>query len=605
MKTTPTFGLTTKLSPGLFLTPILRAAESISSEAKAHVVTTVAAASTVAPSGMPASTAIEYHSNVVLWSVGAATALAVTLCAAWIFSNRGMNRWTIAHRLALGFVAVLVVLAAVAYFGYAGLHRAFENFSEYRNDARHSNLAGRIQANFLEARIAVKDFRITDSPDDVALFEKRRTNTLEFITSGKSAIHEPDRLKMLETAENQLAAYAALFNDLRKATADHREKDLAEINRRMVPIGETIEREVENLKLAFLAEQDHAGPRINFEMQEAQRTILVICSSAVVLGAALGWIISRSITRPLKVITAGLAGGSEQVAAAANQVSGSAQSLAEGASEQASSLEETSASLEELTSMTKRNADSAAQAKDLAAQTRSAADTGASDMDQMKLAMAAIKVSSGEISKIVKTIDEIAFQTNILALNAAVEAARAGEAGMGFAVVAEEVRALAQRSAQAAKETAAKIEDSVSKSEQGVSFSAKVAGSLQQIVERARKVDALVAEIATASHEQTQGISQVNAAVSQMDQVTQANAGNAEESAAAAEELNAQSAELRRIVGDLSGLVGPTRRDQTTARSGDVVLPSASNRARLPAPPLNPGPIRTMRNNPSRAALVA
>jgi methyl-accepting chemotaxis protein len=248
--------------------------------------------------------------------------------------------------------------------------------------------------------------------------------------------------------------------------------------------------------------------------------------------------------------------GADQVASAAAQVSSSSQSLAEGASEQAASLEETSASLEEVASMTKRNAEGAQQAKGLSGQTRAAADMGAADMEAMKVAMDEIKTSSNDISKIIKTIDEIAFQTNILALNAAVEAARAGEAGMGFAVVAEEVRSLAQRSAQSAKETAAKIEVAISKSEHGVRISGKVAVSLAEIVEKARQVDALVAEIARASLEQTQGIGQVNTAVGQMDQVTQSNAGTAEETAAAAEELSAQSCVMRDGVGQLLKLVG-------------------------------------------------
>jgi len=295
--------------------------------------------------------------------------------------------------------------------------------------------------------------------------------------------------------------------------------------------------------------------------------VSVLAGSLVFIGL-FSYGMSRSLVRILKTTTNQLSEGALQVGSAAAQVSSSSQSLAEGASEQAASLEETSSSLEEMSSMTKRNAENAQKANDLAKQARVAADRGSSDMQAMNEAMGAIKVSSDDIAKIIKTIDEIAFQTNILALNAAVEAARAGEAGMGFAVVADEVRNLAQRSAQAAKETAAKIEGAISKSAQGVEISQKVAQTLNEIVVKARQVDELAAEVASASREQTQGISQINTAVGQMDKVTQNNASNAEESAAAAEELNSQAEIMKQTVAELLRLVG-------TASQGGGVRSSA------------------------------
>ena len=268
---------------------------------------------------------------------------------------------------------------------------------------------------------------------------------------------------------------------------------------------------------------------------------------------------SSRVRRALNTLADTLGQVSQSLIGSAGIVSTSSETLAEGSSSQAASIEETSASLEEMSSMTRRNSDNAQKANEIAKDARAAAEKGANDMQAMSTAMGAIKASSDEISKIIKTIDEIAFQTNILALNAAVEAARAGEAGMGFAVVADEVRNLAQRSAQAAKETAAKIEGAVGNTTRGVDLSGKVAATLNDIVVKARQVDELAAEVASASREQTQGITQISSAVGQMDKVTQNNAASAEESAAAAQELNAQATVMKESVGELLKLVGTSQ----------------------------------------------
>ena len=306
---------------------------------------------------------------------------------------------------------------------------------------------------------------------------------------------------------------------------------------------------------------------------------LVSCSAMIALGVAFSTVMIRGLTKTLRRLTTTLSEASAQVTAAAEHVSSSSQTLADGSSEQAASLEETSASLEELAATTKHNSESAIAAKKLSNETRTAAETGNTDMGEMRQAMEAIKTSSNDISKIIKSIDEIAFQTNILALNAAVEAARAGEAGAGFAVVAEEVRNLARRAADSAKETAAKIEVAIQNGDHGVIVSGKVADSLAVIVAKASRVDEYVGEIAAASQEQTQGLSQISTAVNQMDQVTQANAGSAEETAAAAEEMNSQAVMLRESVAELGQLIG---------HAGSAAIhrkPAAPRATNIPPPP--------------------
>jgi methyl-accepting chemotaxis protein len=274
---------------------------------------------------------------------------------------------------------------------------------------------------------------------------------------------------------------------------------------------------------------------------------------------------TRGIVTPLRKAIRANKDVAEYLSSASDQFSESSQTIAAGATEQAAGLQETSSSLEQITSTTKQNAQNAQQANTLAQQAQAAANDGAVAIKTMNLAIQDILKSSEATSKIIKVIDEIAFQTNLLALNAAVEAARAGEAGKGFAVVAEEVRNLAIRSAEAAKNTEQMIQTSVDQSKKGSEIAAEVSKKLSEILTRSGKTASLVGEIAVACNEQADGIEQINKSISQMEHVTQQNAANAEESASSAVELNSQAVNLKNTVEDLVVLVESANSKKATS----------------------------------------
>ena len=284
---------------------------------------------------------------------------------------------------------------------------------------------------------------------------------------------------------------------------------------------------------------------------------ITVAGTAVLMGVVLGFYFlnNRLFVKPLQGVSQQLAHDAQRIQSVSTQLDASSQSLSQGATEQAASLEETSAAMEQINSMTAQNVDHSGNAAALMAEAAGSVTEVNRKLAGMLTSMGEIRTSSDKIAKIIKVIDEIAFQTNILALNAAVEAARAGEAGMGFAVVADEVRNLAQRSAQAAKDTAALIEESISRAVEGGTRLDEVAKSVESVTGLSEKVKMLIDEVSCGSHEQAKGISQVNDALRQMGLVTQQSAASSEENAALGTELASQSEALDRIVRQLTGLL--------------------------------------------------
>ncbi|MFT3780410.1 MAG: methyl-accepting chemotaxis protein [Nibricoccus sp.] len=472
------------------------------------------------------------------------------------------RRWTIGRRLGAGFTMAVAITAALGIFALVqvlSLGRQFESVAA--ENIPSLEYIAKVEHLAVQNRLLVYKHISSSSKEDMAQLERH------FAENGKVILDALDSYaKLSRTAEDReivegikavrqeyLTKSSQIFERSRSSEDNKATYELARAE--LDPIGQKY-----SAALAQATEHENhsvavAAAEFNRGISTTKKGVAIGLVVAIVSGVLIGIVIARTIGSVLRRVSNSLAEGADQVASSSTQVSAASQGLAEGASEQAASLEETGSSLEEMAGMTRRNSESAGKANELARQARQAADTGATDMTAMKEAMNEIKASSDDISKIIKTIDEIAFQTNILALNAAVEAARAGAAGAGFAVVADEVRALAQRSAQAAKETAAKIESARIKSTQGVEISDKVAARLSEIVMKVRQVDELIAEVSTASREQSQGVGQITTAVSQMDKVVQASASSAEETAAAAEELSGQAHLMRTNVSDLLALV--------------------------------------------------
>jgi hypothetical protein len=422
--------------------------------------------------------------------------------------------------------------------------------------------ARRITTGVANMRIAMRGvslFSITNNPDQV---KKARTAFAEAAAEMQKTVgameaaglNTSDRAAVtaMRSALDQWVENFKEFAEL--SISGHGEEASSLTLKKTSPLMDALQKNSAELALVSRARQESASSRTLAAIRHTQQLngVLLVLFFGI---SAVAVVIVLRLTRTLSGIVTELSAGAHEITAAAGQVAASSQSLAQGASEQAASLEETSASSEEITSMTRRsseNSDSAARAMLVV---NEHVQEGNRKLEQMVGSMRDITASSEKISRIVKSIDEIAFQTNILALNAAVEAARAGEAGLGFAVVADEVRNLAHRAADAARNTSDLIEESITKSNQGAARLKEVAEVIRGITESAAGVKTQVDEVRASNQEQARGIDQIAKAVTQMDGLTQTTAAAAEEGASASEELSAQANHLDNIARRLQTLV--------------------------------------------------
>ncbi len=425
-----------------------------------------------------------------------------------------------------------------------GLVQAVETGTEAMEKALNSVKVSGVIAMMLDIRKQEKDYLLRREAKYVQ-------QTAEAVSKLKQAFAQAGILQEhVDAANTQLDAYQQAFTAMvaQDAVIVKAKEEMAEVAGR-------IDSAIKGIAQETATVEAEAAVQINSRARFLAGIAIAASGITILLAIGMAIALVRAICGPIDRAVKSMISGAEQVSAASGQVSSSSQALAEGASEQAAAIEETSASMEEMAAMTRQNSDNAGQADTLMRASLATIKEADDSMTEMGRSMNEIAEASAATSKIIKTIDEIAFQTNLLALNAAVEAARAGEAGAGFAVVAEEVRNLAMRSTEAAKNTAQLIEGTVTKVMSGKTIVDQATQAFQGVAESSAKVASLIGEIATASREQAQGFGQINQAITQMDSVTQQNSATAEESAAAAAELNGQSAAMMAIVKEMQSLV--------------------------------------------------
>jgi methyl-accepting chemotaxis protein/methyl-accepting chemotaxis protein-1 (serine sensor receptor) len=472
--------------------------------------------------------------------------------------------WTVNRKLFLGFgvmLALVVVASGVAAWSSTVIRARGEDTLLTSERVKLALEIKHLNANIFAAE---KSMIIGGMLDDSELLERwtaRLEKDLETSRERTRALHDSiedgEARRLAAELQKKMEVWGTRCDACHEVAAELKtspEKVMA-LSKSSEALMHENERLVDSVHATQVREFQAQASSASSTFSRARLYTVATIVLSLLVGAAVVLTVRR-ISQKLRATAGSLRSGAEQLLSTASQVAASAQTLAQGATEQAAALEETSASMEEMTATTRQNAERSRRTSELLAETDDRVRQSNAALAEMTASMTGIRESSDKVSLIIKRIDEIAFQTNILALNAAVEAARAGEAGLGFAVVAEEVRGLAQRSAEAARDTAGLIEDAIARSSQGTARVEQVASSISGVTANVGRVKTLAEEVSAASVEQSQGSVQTSQAIRQMEQVTQRAAASAEESAAASEELNAQAEQTMALVRELESMVG-------------------------------------------------